>query len=77
MRDLSCSVEGPIYVLCGDRSVEGVDEDVVSFSIGFVHEHSAGSRIEEDCGVNDLISFCGLAFDGNSDAHRLTSDLGY
>ena len=67
--DFSSLVKGTVNITGDDGRVELVKLDVVLLGVGSVHENSSCSSVEEDWGFNDFISFCGFAFDGQSDVH--------
>ena len=48
MSDLSFFIERSINVPGGDRFVEGIEDDVVSFGVRFVHKVSSCSSVEEE-----------------------------
>ena len=64
MCDFSGLVKGSINVAGDDRSVEFVYFDIVFLGIGFIHEYSSCSGVEEDRGFNGFVSFSGFAFNG-------------
>ena len=64
MHDFSSLVKGPINIVGDDRSVEFVDFNVMFLGIGFVHEYSSCSGVEEDWGFNNFISLSGFALNG-------------
>jgi len=65
VRNFSLGIWSAIHILQGYQLFQGIEEEVVFFGVGGVHEQPSCSCVQEYSGFNGFIFLCSFAHYGS------------